>query len=298
MISIIVCSINSDLFKTLSNSIKSTIGLEYEIIKIDNTVEKLSIAQAYNNGASRAKFEILVFVHEDIVFHTVDWGKILISHFKNLENPGVLGIAGSTYLPIAPSDWYLPDKLYIRMNILENRNDTEVGKGIHRKHSNNISEKVYVLDGVFLVILKEVFTQFRFDENLKGFHGYDTSLTLRVSNSFNNYFIPDILIEHFSTGQPKSSWLENTIQAKSSFIKDSTSFSINKELEEKSFHLFLNNLRKFGKDYAFKVKNSYHSFLTINKNFISFKTVFVFLVYQILFIQDVFKAKIYDFKKD
>ena len=106
MISIIVCSINSNLFNTLSNSIENTIGLEYQIIKIDNSKEKLSIAQAYNKGASKARFKVLVFVHEDIIFHTIGWGEILISHFKSLENPGVLGVAGNSYLPISPSDWW------------------------------------------------------------------------------------------------------------------------------------------------------------------------------------------------
>lgn len=213
MISIIVCSINSNLFNTLSNSIENTIGLEYEIIKIDNSKEKLSIAQAYNKGASKARFKVLVFVHEDIIFHTIGWGEILISHFKSLENPGVLGVAGNSYLPISPSDWWGCSSKNRHYNYIKGDNYNSSNSGTLIKTNDSSPIEVYCLDGIFLALKKNVFMKHRFNENLSGFHGYDTSLSLRVAKNFKNYFIPDILMEHFSEGHVNKIYWVNTILA-------------------------------------------------------------------------------------
>jgi hypothetical protein len=97
MISIIVCSINDRLFIQFSNSVKETIGADYEIIKIDNNIEKIGISEAYNKGARLSKYEYLLFSHEDVIFETKNWGLKLINHFRNLNNPGMLTIAGSPY---------------------------------------------------------------------------------------------------------------------------------------------------------------------------------------------------------
>lgn len=74
MISCIICSRTSTISNELMQNISSTIGCEYEIITIDNSTNKHNIFQAYNEGIRRAKGEYLCFMHDDILYHTENWG--------------------------------------------------------------------------------------------------------------------------------------------------------------------------------------------------------------------------------
>jgi hypothetical protein len=104
MISIIVCSINATYLKNLEESIQSTIGVDYELIAMDNTVQKAGICKVYNEGGSRAKYPYLCFVHEDVKFHSQNWGEYLLETLKT-ESIGILGICGGKYYPNVPGGW-------------------------------------------------------------------------------------------------------------------------------------------------------------------------------------------------
>ncbi|MFV0607067.1 MAG: glycosyltransferase, partial [Niabella sp.] len=93
MISIIVSSYKPDLFLQFSQSIEKTIGVPYEIIKIGNP-GLMSLAAAYNLGAGRAQCDNLLFVHEDIVFFTKDWGKVFLEKLT-LPQAAIIGLAGA-----------------------------------------------------------------------------------------------------------------------------------------------------------------------------------------------------------
>lgn len=284
MISIIVCSIDNLWFDKFSKILENTIGVNFQILKIDNKIEKLSIAAAYNKAAQEAIFEIFVFVHEDVIFHTKNWGKNLLNHFEKLDRPGVLGVAGSNYFPISPCDWWIPDSNLRFMNFMDNHKHGEIGKGILRVSNEGKVSKVILLDGMFLAIKKEVFFDLKFDEELLGFHGYDTSICLRSSNKHQNYFIPDILIEHFSPGNPNQIWMLNTIKV---FEKKPVTIKkkdFKKEIEEKSYHLFLNNLNKFGIDRKFKVKKSLNVLHRIMSTFFSMKCLYLWGLFQVKFL--------------
>lgn len=82
MISIIICNRSERLNIDLEDNIKSTIGnVDYEIICINNEKGLYNIFQAYNTGVEKAKFPYLCFMHDDIRYHTLNWGKNVISHF-------------------------------------------------------------------------------------------------------------------------------------------------------------------------------------------------------------------------
>ena len=110
MLSIIISSYQESLYSALEKNIAQTIGISYEIIKIYNP-NKMGICEAYNIGASKAKYDFLLFIHEDILFHTKNWGELLINHL-NKENTGVIGIAGSNYVPRTPSSWSVSGNKY------------------------------------------------------------------------------------------------------------------------------------------------------------------------------------------
>jgi Glycosyl transferase family 2. len=105
MISCIICSRAADISAELSQNILSTVGCDCEIVVIDNHDNRYSIFSAYNEGVRRAKGDILCFMHDDIILHTQDWGKVITTHFED-ESIGLIGFAGAHFLPSYPTYWW------------------------------------------------------------------------------------------------------------------------------------------------------------------------------------------------
>lgn len=209
MLTIIISSYQSHLYERIEENIKLTCDVEYEILKIDNP-GLMGISEAYNIGGRSAKNAYLLFIHEDILFRTSNWGSKLIKHL-NVKNVGVIGVAGSSYIPHVPSNWFLTDCEFIHASFIQN---DKLGKQYSERRLNIYENKtkVFKLDGMFLAVRKDVFNGFQFNEKLKGFHGYDTDFSLRVSKRYNNYVIDDIIIEHFSEGNSSfGEWINSHI---------------------------------------------------------------------------------------
>lgn len=237
MLSIIISSYQQNYYDQLVKNINETIGdgFQYEIIQMWNP-NLMSITKAYNLGAEKSKFQNLLFLHEDIVFHTKGWGEKLSDHLDK-ENTGIIGVAGSSYVPAAPSSWTVDEK-YNFANILQgNKQNTEF---FHIQSTKANKTKVFAVDGVFLAIKKENFIQFKFDENLPGFHGYDLDFSLRVSKKYQNYVVDDILIQHFSGGNLDKVWFDANVKVKEK-LGSQFGKQIDPEVEKKVFLGFLYN---------------------------------------------------------
>src|ERR1700743_2400536 len=89
----------------LKKNIKDTIGTPHEIILIDNSANSYSIFQAYNIGVKQSRFPNLCFMHDDITYHTKNWGSKVLKHFED-EQRGAIGIAGSPYAACLPGSWW------------------------------------------------------------------------------------------------------------------------------------------------------------------------------------------------
>lgn len=243
MLSIIISSYQPQYYQELEKNIEKTCGLEYQIIKIDNP-NKMGIAQAYNEGAVRAKYPYLLFIHEDIQFHTMDWGKKLINHL-NQDHVGIIGVAGSSYIPNVPASWYLLDCDYVYMSFIQNSRlkDNPIKRNFNIKQ--NVT-KVIKVDGMFLGITKETYNRYKFNENIMGFHGYDTDISLRVSNNYNNYVVDDIILEHFSSGALSKEWIDvHEYIRKYTYHPNNSIYD--EKLEMKMFIFYSKNyLNKFG----------------------------------------------------
>lgn len=235
MISIIISSYDSENFDTIRNNISATCGVNYELIKVENP-NLMGICEAYNKGAAQAQYDNLLFIHEDVIFHTNNWGQLLIHHLSN-KNVGVLGIAGSSYVPKVPTGWYLINEEYNYKNYIQN-NKQRTNQTI--KTMNLLYAKVFALDGVFLAVKKSVYEEFLFGEDVKGFHGYDLDFSLRVATKYDNYVLGDIIIEHFSLGNPDKTWFDNNIQIRKK-INHRFHENFDETLETTMFHHFLRN---------------------------------------------------------
>lgn len=244
MISIIISSYKPHYFSAVEKNIAETCGVPYEIIKIDNP-GLIGICEAYNKGAMMAKYDVLLFIHEDIKFITTDWGSKLIVHHE-LERAGVIGVAGGKYIPSAPSGWYTDNENAL-INIVQGK------KGESKKTIQTFSgvQKAFALDGVFLSIKKQIFTEYKFDEHLTGYHGYDTEITLRIAKNYINYVISDILIDHFSAGNPDQKWFEANIYIRKKLGSDFKHL-IDKNLE---FNLYRQFLKQYFEYYSKTYRN-------------------------------------------
>jgi len=210
MVSVIICSRNPRSLDALKINIHETIGTKYELIIIDNSENHYSIFSAYNKGMEMSRYPYLCFIHEDILFHSGNWGKAVSKH---LEDPscGLIGVCGGFLLPRIPSSWSF---YYFTEYILQS--DNRHSKPVYKNtavYNKDHEKPVIALDGVFLGIRKELFEKIRFDDtHYKGFHFYDTDICLQAYfQGFENRAVNDILIEHFSKGFQGRQWVENSL---------------------------------------------------------------------------------------
>lgn len=210
MISLIACSVNSERAKAFQKNIERTIGIPHEIIIFDNREKKYGLAKAYNLCASQSRYDYLCFIHEDIAFHSLNWGELIL---QKLAEPscGVIGFAGSTIKSKVESPLRQIAK-FSYSNYIQDFSSKQ------RLFFNNINpdkdyEPCIILDGFCLFARKDVWIKNPFDEELlPGFHGYDLDFSLQVAQSYSNYICNTIVIEHFSLGGYNKDWVEATIK--------------------------------------------------------------------------------------
>ena len=217
MISIIICSADAENLNAVLLNIEDTIGVEHEIIALDNSLAKKGICEIYNLGIQKAKYDLICFMHEDISIKTTNWGLLVNQIFDKDPGIGIVGVAGGGYKALAPSGWYCmefenPDISF--QNILQGYK--EAGKGhVHAYHNprNEKLSEVVCVDGVWFCTRKTIAEQNLFDEKLlKRFHGYDLDFCLNVFGKYKIVVTYDILLEHASEGNFDKLWLDEILK--------------------------------------------------------------------------------------
>jgi glycosyltransferase involved in cell wall biosynthesis len=243
MISIIICSKNECLLKKVSKSIEETIGVAFEIIPIINGDGKFGISEAYNLGASKSKYPYLCFCHEDITFHTANWGTILINHFTN-SGARLIGVLGCTVKTKCPGSVYIFESDFNRQNHLQKYPDGQVIACNENPEKEIISE-VCILDGMFISSTKSAWEETRFSESyLPGFHGYDIDFSLKNFRLGKILVVYDILLEHASFGSFSKTWVEAQLVVTKKWCKAlPLSTSVNNRIAIKSAEI--KNLKEF-----------------------------------------------------
>jgi GT2 family glycosyltransferase len=209
MISIIICGRAKEINSILFENIKTTIGVPFELIYIDNSKQVFDLFSAYNKGVMDAQYEHICFMHDDITYITANWGRLVIDKFS-LSEIGAIGVAGTPYASYFPGTWWA--STLVAQNIVqENKQMT-----IHYAGSklNKTMEPVILLDGVWFCIRKSIFKQIQFDQvNYQGFHMYDMDISMQVfEKGYKLFCVYDILLEHKSIGDLNKNWIKNRIQ--------------------------------------------------------------------------------------
>ena len=85
--------------------LKKSCGLKnVEIIEIVND-GVMSLPEAYNKILKESSNNIVVLCHDDLEFDTNNWGNKLLKHYSKNPEYGIIGMAGSKYLPESSKWW-------------------------------------------------------------------------------------------------------------------------------------------------------------------------------------------------
>lgn len=220
MLSIIVCTRNKTLPKAFIDNIKNTVGINFELIPIDNSGNEHSIFSAYNAGFAKSNFPYVCFVHDDVIFHSQNWGEKVITHLQSPET-GIIGLAGGDLVTRIPASWSTTGM--ISENIIKSdktgRKKTVIAQ--NPKNFNGVKRPVILLDGVFMCMRRKLFESIKFDEKFTGFHGYDFDISIQSTIAgYINYVIYDISLEHFSRGKTDAIYYRNLIEVFKKWEKD------------------------------------------------------------------------------
>lgn len=199
MISIVICSINPEKFRKITENYTDLMGKQpFEIIGIHDAK---SLSEGYNRGIKQSVGNTLLFSHDDIEILSSDFVPKLTSHLKHFD---VVGLAGtdrvidgcwfSAGVPHLYGQVVHPDITGYSVNCFDLSKAAHLGKVA--------TGSVRMLDGLFFAVKRSVLEKVRFDEhNFDGFHCYDADFTYSAFLAgFNLATCNDIAVIHSSSG--------------------------------------------------------------------------------------------------
>lgn len=199
MISIVICSISPQFLLQVTRSIEETLGMPFEILAWDNRVNSLGICEVYNKMAVQAKFEYILFLHEDVVFTREGWGKEIYHFFENHKDVGLIGVAGASYFSSFFSGWFTGKSEIDFFSVVHRTNGKEFQ--LKSTSSANRLKEVVCLDGVFLFCRKSIWEKVKFNDHLlKGFHFYDIDFSQRVAEICRVFAFSNVPLVHITKG--------------------------------------------------------------------------------------------------
>jgi glycosyltransferase involved in cell wall biosynthesis len=231
---------------SFNKHIHETIGLKnFELLYYQNNNE-FSLSEIYNRGLKESKNDIVIFLHNDIIFEKKYWGKKIIEHFNKNKDYGIIGVAGTRYLSNSGKWWDIQGEMVGQ--VYHQHNGKKWLSEYNKPFGNGIIDSVLV-DGLFICVNKKIIKT-NFNETYKGFHFYDVSFC--ISNFIMGVkigTISNVPITHLSIGITNNKWEENRKQFvidyidKFPFITNSTypNFEINKKIPLVSFIITIYN---------------------------------------------------------
>jgi len=190
------------------NYIKSTIGvIDSDIIPIEND-GLFSLSHAFNIGLEKSIHRYVVYMHDDIIFNTANWGRKVLNHFRRNPEYGIIGVAGSNYL--TSGCWWEQRKAML--GIVNHSEHGKIWTSRFSEDQGNKLKQAITLDGVLFAIDKIKLIH-KFDESFNGYHFYDQSIVF--PNHLDGVKVgvfTDIRITHMSVGHTNDMWEENKKQ--------------------------------------------------------------------------------------
>lgn len=206
MISIVYCTResnpkHSEHLRKCSGELKKV-----EIIEYINKGEGLT--KFYQEALEEAKYDIILFCHDDILLETNQISKKITKLFNNNPEYGIIGVAGTKYMSETGRWWDDKKKMYGKVKHTHN------GKSWLSSYSgdlgNELTETV-IVDGLFFSVHRGRIKK-GFNLDVKGFHFYD------VDFCFRNYIEgvkigvhTNVRVNHMSIGETNQEWEDNRL---------------------------------------------------------------------------------------
>lgn len=210
-VSFIIASYRPAMAEECVKSIQESVGSEHQFVVVDTRPENLNIFQAYDAGASEAKYVTLCFIHEDArILSSGYWLRDVEKYFAD-PKVGVLGVAGSKDLTGTGRWWE---------GMGTPGGNRLSGMAVHTTQESTwpnaygAFDQVLVLDGLCMIVRKSLYDElkgYRYPDMppYVGYDFYDVDLTFRAHLAgYKNYTLP-LLVEHQSMGVPKETWFTN-----------------------------------------------------------------------------------------
>jgi glycosyltransferase involved in cell wall biosynthesis len=193
--------------------IKETIGVQHKTICYPN-FGQFGLPQIYNDALKThaEKDCVFVFCHNDMVYKTKNWGKVLLNQFNHTDY-AIIGLAGTTFLPASGMWWEDRSKMY---GIVEHTNGMSTWVSEYSPQFNGV-KPVIIIDGLFMGVDPDQIVK-NFNENYGLFHFYD--LPFCVDNYLKDVNIgvtASIRVLHKSMGQTNPDWDRNRIKFASEY---------------------------------------------------------------------------------
>ena len=189
--------------------IEKSCGLKgVEVIPFENPGTH-SLTEAYNIILEKSTNDIVVLCHDDIYFEKGNWGNKVLKHFKRNSEYGIIGAAGSKYMPKSGMWWEIPTEMY---GVVNHEHEGKKWTSKYSEPKGNKLDDTVLVDGLFMVVNK-LKLKTNFNEEVKGFHFYEVDFCFR--NFLEDVKIGvfyDIRITHKSIGMTNEQWELNRQQ--------------------------------------------------------------------------------------
>ena len=167
-ISIIICSIEAAKFARVSECYRNLMAdTPFEIIGIHDAA---SLAEGYNRGIAKAKGEILILSHDDIIIIDPEFTAKITERLKTYD---LLGFAGASRLVNAT--WFGAGQPYLHGAVCHALTKSRtLGLNIWGGAQWPVASDIKVMDGLCIITRREVARAIGFDAvTFDGFHLYD-----------------------------------------------------------------------------------------------------------------------------
>lgn len=166
----------------------------------------MPLARVYQEHMEKAPNDIIIFVHDDIEFLKSGWGREVVRLFKEHQDYGIIGVAGSAEFN-QDAAWWNFKKIYGQVL---HRND---GKSWLTAFSPLLSQdlqEVCVIDGLFIAVHRKRISK-PFNVELEGFNMYDVDFCLSnyVDGKTKIGVTTNIRLAHNSIGALSDNWFIN-----------------------------------------------------------------------------------------
>lgn len=219
--------------KYINVSVQKYGGMMYEIKGENDTIsQKYQIAVNAMKQNNIADDDIVVFTHEDVQILDEAFVPKVQMLFQQNSDLGMVGIAGSTELPISGGWWHTtPDKM--RGHLIQG-NDTDNGGNYLKKGPTGFYNDLVCVDGCFMVTTGRI-AKNHLDFDINTFKDcndfYDINICLHLLKQKFKIAVANIMIYHKSsgTGALKATWEEAKDKLIDKYTKEGYTFPLTKD---------------------------------------------------------------------